>query len=564
MVSRRSVVLLTLVTALGLGSLAGQVGDAPLSYGLLGTDPPHDAPSVVLCRGQLFAASNSSAIQRIDLHHMRVREVKEYPELGVMHQITTDGNMLYAAYFTQPCELAVSGCGCGTTTCTCQTMKTSCSGPPKHGIVKIDPADLEVVADLPLEEHGVVGWPEGFVWHDGYLYEAAYGFRGGAVGRIVKVEPVSMTYVNSLALPEGEGTHGIAYDGSHLYALGVPPESSTAQPDTYYKIDPATLEIQATLKLPEGLHHYGGNVYVPAAGAIYTSPGWPAETYGALVKIDTLTFSIASVLRGGGRHWLATDARNLYLLEGDVVRVIDPVTMSTAGRSAPPFERGVSTLHYGYVAEDGMLYLGFENVGGRAIVGRMHSIGPRDRTKPGAPVEVRATAAEGIVRLEWSGAEDAESNILYYRIYRSLPGDPPESLVVVPGASRSFTDRSAAPGKQYAYEIAAINGSGLEGPTSTAENVVNTSAQVRLGTTFSLMLPTSALPDEAQVSATFTSPSGGKHVVSGAYDGPGRWRVRFSPSEDGAWRYAVASTDPAMVRFGAFEVKPGSDRRGLH
>jgi len=37
---------------------------------------PRNAPSVVLCRGRLFASSNDSAIMRIDRARMRVLEVR--------------------------------------------------------------------------------------------------------------------------------------------------------------------------------------------------------------------------------------------------------------------------------------------------------------------------------------------------------------------------------------------------------------------------------------------------------------------------------------------------------
>ncbi|MCI0409864.1 MAG: hypothetical protein L0191_15090, partial [Acidobacteria bacterium] len=69
---------------------------------------------------------------------MRVLEVREYPNVGDMHQITTDGQMLYAAYFTESCETSTS---------------STCTARPTHGILKVDPADLSVVAQLPLEPY---------------------------------------------------------------------------------------------------------------------------------------------------------------------------------------------------------------------------------------------------------------------------------------------------------------------------------------------------------------------------------------------------------------------------
>jgi Domain of unknown function (DUF5060)/Fibronectin type III domain len=513
--------------------------DAPLSYSLLRTEKPHDAPSVVLCRGQLFASSNSSGITRIDPNEMRILEVHDYPDVGVMHQLTTDGRMLYVAYFTETCS---------------SDSPMPCTSTPTHGILKVDPADLSVVAQLRLEEYGVEGWPEGFVWHDGYLYEAAFGLRGMFECRIPKIEPNSMTFAGAVALPNLEGCHGMTYDGSKLYALGVPPTDSTSLPDHFYRIDPDTLEIEATLTFPDGLHHYGGNVFLRRNGYIYTSPGFPEETRGALVKIDPGSFTVVDVLKGGGRHWLATEGRYLYLVEGEAVRAIDPDAMVTLGHSTPPFDSGVATLHYGYVAEDGNLYLGFENDGGRGFVGKMVTLSASDRTAPSAATSVEAGASGGVVELRWTAAEDAESAILAYRIYRGVLGSEPAHLVTLPAASVRFTDRSAQPGTTYVYELAAINGAGIEGPHQPTAPVKDQSLEVRSGDPFEITLRAEALPDEAWAEAEFTSPSGSRYVVRGAYDGPGTWKVRFYPRESGPWRFAVSSNDKHLVKFGGFEV----------
>jgi len=129
--------------------------------------------------------------------------------------------MLYAAYFSKPED-----------------------GPPKHGIIKVDPVDLSIRAQLALEPYGVFGFPEGFVWHDGYLFSCAFGIKRKTSAAIAKIEPHSMTFVGAVTLPQNEGTHGINYDGSRLYALGVPLFSGTATADRYYSIDPDTLQVE--------------------------------------------------------------------------------------------------------------------------------------------------------------------------------------------------------------------------------------------------------------------------------------------------------------------------------
>jgi hypothetical protein len=48
---------------------------------------------------------------------------------------------------------------------------------------------------------------------------------------------------------------------------------------------------------------------------------------------------------------------------------------------------------------------------------------------------------------------------------------------------------------------------------------------------------------EAALTATFTSPKGGKFKVPGFWDGRKTWRVRFSPGEEGKWSWETACSD---------------------
>ena len=500
---------------------------------------PRNAPSVVLCRGQLFASSNDSAIMRIDRARMRVLEVREYSGLGRLHQITTDGRMLYAAYFSKPED-----------------------GPPKHGIIKVDPVDLSIRAQLALEPYGVFGFPEGFVWHDGYLFSCAFGIKRKTSATIAKIEPHSMTFVGAVTLPQNEGTHGINYDGSRLYALGVPLFSGTATADRYYRIDPDTLQVEARVRMPPGIYRYGGNVYLPRNGFLYTSPehGPRAdEGPGALVKIDPASFTIVNILPGAGQHWLATEGRYVYLVGGPSVRVVDPDAMViVADMSYGPSLVG-SYPHFGYVAGDGYLYLAFEShEGGPGQVVKMAAFGRRDSTAPKAPTNAIARAAEGVVSLGWTAAQETKSAVLEYRIYRRTLSAGAELLAIVPGAASTSTDRSATPGETYVYQIAAVNSSGVAGPRASTPPVLNVASGVQAGQAAEITLASDALPDAAWVRAVFTSPSGERFTAAGSYDRPGIWKVRFVPSEPGPWRYAVASSDRRMVKFGGFISTSGS------
>ncbi|MEY2411225.1 MAG: hypothetical protein QOF48_3895 [Verrucomicrobiota bacterium] len=48
---------------------------------------------------------------------------------------------------------------------------------------------------------------------------------------------------------------------------------------------------------------------------------------------------------------------------------------------------------------------------------------------------------------------------------------------------------------------------------------------------------------EASLTATFTSPKGAKAAVPGFWDGGKTWRVRFLPTEPGAWKFETACSD---------------------
>src|SRR5437867_13151034 len=50
-------------------------------------------------------------------------------------------------------------------------------------------------------------------------------------------------------------------------------------------------------------------------------------------------------------------------------------------------------------------------------------------------------------------------------------------------------------------------------------------------------------PQEAQLTAIFTSPKGEVHKVYGFWDGAKTWRLRFMPDETGRWTYKTICSD---------------------
>ena len=89
-----------------------------------------------------------------------------------------------------------------------------------------------------------------------------------------------------------------------------------------------------------------------------------------------------------------------------------------------------------------------------------------DPTPPSIPDSLSATAvSDSRVDLEWDAAEDAESGVKDYRIYRN-----DASLAVSPDTA--FSDRDVTESTLYTYEVAARNGSGVEGPRSDAAEAI--------------------------------------------------------------------------------------------
>jgi fibronectin type 3 domain-containing protein len=83
-----------------------------------------------------------------------------------------------------------------------------------------------------------------------------------------------------------------------------------------------------------------------------------------------------------------------------------------------------------------------------------------DETPPTAPTGLTAAAVSSArIDLTWSAASDPETGVIRYRIYRD--GALVDSAVVT-----TFADGGLAAATTYTYEVAAVNGAGLEGPRS--------------------------------------------------------------------------------------------------
>ena len=85
-----------------------------------------------------------------------------------------------------------------------------------------------------------------------------------------------------------------------------------------------------------------------------------------------------------------------------------------------------------------------------------------DTTPPAdAPkiTEIRALPGDPRIVLAWTVVDDPESGIAYYNVYR-------DEKKVGEAMGRSYPDEELGEETAYAYRVAAVNGSGLEGPKS--------------------------------------------------------------------------------------------------
>lgn len=84
---------------------------------------------------------------------------------------------------------------------------------------------------------------------------------------------------------------------------------------------------------------------------------------------------------------------------------------------------------------------------------------------PSAPRDLRAEEVKAReVELAWSAAEDPQTGIDAYRVYR-------DGEEVGTSSGTSFRDADLEPVTEYAYRVSAVNGSGLEGETTSEVEV---------------------------------------------------------------------------------------------
>ncbi|MFQ6030232.1 MAG: LamG-like jellyroll fold domain-containing protein, partial [Dehalococcoidia bacterium] len=93
--------------------------------------------------------------------------------------------------------------------------------------------------------------------------------------------------------------------------------------------------------------------------------------------------------------------------------------------------------------------------------------GSSDDTPPTAPSDLAATVDLAQVQLSWTAAEDPDTGIAAYNIYRDTASGTVKTWIdSVSGSNFSYIDNPPAGSDQHYYQVSAVNGVGLEGNKS--------------------------------------------------------------------------------------------------
>ncbi|MFQ5963713.1 MAG: LamG-like jellyroll fold domain-containing protein [Candidatus Scalinduaceae bacterium] len=120
---------------------------------------------------------------------------------------------------------------------------------------------------------------------------------------------------------------------------------------------------------------------------------------------------------------------------------------------------------------------------------------PPDDTAPGIPQGLNASAvSESRIDITWQAADDPESGISKYTIYR-------DGVNVGQSITTSFSDTGLSEGTTYTYEVLAVNGAGLKSARSAS-----VSATTLADTTPPTITSVSASGNATEVTVVFSKP----------------------------------------------------------
>jgi hypothetical protein len=182
--------------------------------------------------------------------------------------------------------------------------------------------------------------------------------------------------------------------------------------------------------------------------------------------------------------------------------------------------------------------------------------------------DLKAIVEDGSnISLNWKSSDTIRTKA--YRIYRSnLPGfKPDKSSLFTEVKTNHYQDKNLKPYKHYFYKIVPVGTSGevffesneangetfKKGANPTVTITGKNTSTVKKYEKFEVRLDLKNVgienpydPDDIDVYAFFTAPSGKKMKINGFYDNysdANQWKIRFSPNETGTYSYQVFVND---------------------
>ncbi len=142
-------------------------------------------------------------------------------------------------------------------------------------------------------------------------------------------------------------------------------------------------------------------------------------------------------------------------------------------------------------------------------VSEIEVLAQRDLTPPTAPASLDAVAVGSSIDLGWAPADDPDSGIGAYQVWRDDgAGGTKTLLATLPDTQTTFRDTGVRAGFTYAYETVAINGSEVTGPPSPEATATAGAADSDLAGWW-------ALDDGSGTTATDWSPGSGDGTLLG-------------------------------------------------
>ncbi len=162
--------------------------------------------------------------------------------------------------------------------------------------------------------------------------------------------------------------------------------------------------------------------------------------------------------------------------------------------------------------------LALNSYSGRDWSGLIDAVTDADRTPPTAPTGLEAAAISSrTVTLHWAAADDPETGVAKYWIYRDGAW-----IGEVPGGVNIFTDSGLTPQASYRYDIQAFNGHGYATDVVGGHNVTTAPRPAVFSVNFGSSIIGGLVPiprSESFVAGVVAAPWWNNH-----FHGPGNWR----------------------------------------